>query len=169
MHDRPSSLHPLFAFLNLLLRGSHLGSTLSSAGVAICCSRRVRGALAMCGAPLLLSWPIRGYTQTVERTVLIGEVADCVAVDLDRTTHTSTVLIASQPCAVALNPVLSKIHVAEHDSKNLPVTAEAATASNISTLGLCRRLDGTGSHFRENLIGTLSESCESRPSLKELP
>src|SRR5258708_20793740 len=89
------------------------------AGSAGACSRKHRGggtlrcwAPGLCAALLLLSWPMRGYSQTAVTTIEAG----------------------TNPFAAAVNPVTNKIYVANRGSNTVTVIdgAKNTTITNIT-------------------------------------
>src|SRR5713226_9566020 len=119
------------------------------AGSAEACSRKHRRARTLrcwapglCAALLLLSWPMRGYSQTGVTTIGAGTNPFAAAVNpvtnkiyvanqgsnnvtvIDAATNATTTVTdvsAIKPVAVAVNPVTNKIYVANEDSNNVTV------------------------------------------------
>src|SRR5712664_1724176 len=117
------------------------------AGPAEACSRKHRGgrtlrwwAPGLCAALLLLSWPMRGYSQTGVATIGAGTNPFAAAVNpvtnkiyvtnkgsnnvtvIDGATNTTTTVAAgTTPAGVAVNPVTNKIYVANAFNNNVTV------------------------------------------------
>src|SRR6266436_3948418 len=120
------------------------------AGSAEACSRKHRGgrtlrcwAPGLCAALLLLSWPMRGHSQTAVASIPAGTNPLAAAVNpvtnkiyvaiqgssnnvtvIDGATNATTTVTdvsAIKPVAVAVNPVTNKIYVANQGSANVTV------------------------------------------------
>src|SRR6266404_2999009 len=117
------------------------------AGSAEACSRKHRRgrtlrcwAPGLCAALLLLSWPMRGYSQTGVATIGAGtnpfaaavnpvtnkiyvtnECSNNVTVIDGATNTTTTVLAGTNPFSVAVNPLTNKIYVTNINSNNVTV------------------------------------------------
>src|SRR6266852_1928416 len=128
------------------------------AGSAEACSRqRRRGrtlrrwAPGLCAALLLLSWPMRGYSQTAVTTIPAGTNPLAAAVNpvtnkiyvanrgsnnvtvIDGAKNTTTPVTAgTNPAGVAVNPVTNKIYVANQGSNNVTVIDGATNGTPAS-------------------------------------
>src|SRR5713226_2011332 len=133
------------------------------AGPAEACSRKHRRgrtlrwwAPGLCAALLLLSWPMRGYSQTAVATIPAGANPLAAAVNpvtnkiyvanqgsnnvtvIDGANPTKTpppppVPAGTNPAGVAVNPVTNKIYVANQGSNNVTVIDGATNATTTVT------------------------------------
>src|SRR5258707_4018293 len=131
------------------------------AGSAEACSRKHRRgrtlrcwAPGLCAALLLLSWPMRGYSQTGVTTIGAGTNPFAAAVNpvtnkiyvANRGSNTVTVIdgatntpgpmpvpVGATPVAVAVNPVTNQIYVANQGSNNVTVIDGATNATTTVT------------------------------------
>src|SRR5260370_21438350 len=134
------------------------------AGSAEACSRKHRRgrtlrcwAPGLCAALLLLSWPMRGYSQTAVTTIEAGTNPFAAAVNpvtnkiyvANRGSNTVTVIdgatntpgpmpvpVGATPVAVAVNPVTNQIYVAIQGSSNNVTVIDGATNATTTETGV---------------------------------